>query len=328
QDEFNRDYGIHGLPLQVAIANDNNTPDLAEEVARKLVKDPAILAVIGHNSSNASVAAAPIYKNGKLVMISPTSFANQLREQSYVFRMVPQITFFAAQLSKGLGKAIRNPKVAICVDRSSLDQLTFKKEFQDVISGYKGQYIDIPCNLADSSFNPITVVEAIRKNNANSLMAAPYVNNLPKVHELFKVVRENQLSIKLYGSPTMYNDRAIAWGGESVEGLTLSVPYYPDTTEKDSFQKLWKTELNTWRSPLAKDTTKAIAAGLRQLLQEEQPTRQKLDTVLRDQNFKVKGVTGEFKFNKDTGEREFLFKEARSDALIRVQDGKFVKIEH
>ena len=90
--------------------------------------------------------------------------------------------------------------------------------------------------------------------------------------------------------------------------MTLSVPYYPDPKEKDSFRKLWKTELNTWRSPLAKDTTKALATGLGQLLQEKQPTRQKLDNILRDPNFKVKGVTGEFKFNKDTGEREFLLK--------------------
>ena len=330
QEEINQDDdAISGKSLQVVIANDNNDEKkLTQDVAHKLVKDPAIFAVIGHNASSASVAAAPIYQEGKLVMISATSFANELKGSSYVFRMVPQITFFAAQLSNSIGKSTIKPKVAICVDRSSLDQLTFKKEFQDVLLAYRGQYIDIPCNIADSSFNPITVVEAIRKNNANSLMVAPYVNNLPKVHEIFKVIRENQLSIKLYGSPTMYNDRAIAWGGEAVEGLTLSVPYYPDTTEKDSFRKLWKTELNTWRSPLAKDTTKAIATGLRQLLQENQPTRQKLDTILRDQNFKVKGVTGEFKFNKDTGEREFLFKEARSDALIRIQDGKFVKIEH
>jgi branched-chain amino acid transport system substrate-binding protein len=157
-------------------------------------------------------------------------------------------------------------------------------------------------------------------------MVAPYVNNLPKAMELFKAVREEQLPIKLFGSPTLHNDKTIEWGGEAVEGLILSVPYYPDKKEKDSFQKLWKTELNTWRSPMAKDTTKAIATGLQQLLQQKNPTRQDLDNILRDSNFKVKGVTGEFKFNS-TGEREFLFQQGRTDALIRIQDGKFVKIE-
>jgi branched-chain amino acid transport system substrate-binding protein len=78
---------------------------------------------------------------------------------------------------------------------------------------------------------------------------------------------------------------------------------------------------------MAKDTTKAIATGLQQLLQQKHPTRQELDNILRNPNFKVKGVTGEFKFNSSTGEREFLFQQGRTDALIRVQNGKFVKIE-
>ena len=106
-------------------------------------------------------------------MISATSFANELKEPLYVFRMVPQIIFFATQLSNGIDKSTVKPKVAICIDRSSLDQITFKKEFQDVLLSYKGQYIDIPCNIADPSFKPITVVEVIRKNNANSLMWHP-----------------------------------------------------------------------------------------------------------------------------------------------------------
>lgn len=327
QEQINRDFGINGKPLQVVIANDNNDAKIAQDVASKLVKDTAIFAAIGHNASNASVAASSIYQDGKLVMISPTSFANQLKESSYVFRMVPQITFFAAQLSKELGRAVPNPKVAICVDNVSPDQESFRNEFKHIVSAHKGQHIDLRCNLADPNFNPIIVVEAIRKNNINSLMMAPYVNNLPQAMELFKALRENQLPIKLFGSPTLYNDKTSEWGEEAVEGLTLSVPYFPDEGEKNSFRELWKTELNTWRSPMAKDTTKAIAAGLQQLLQQKNLNRQNLDSILRNPDFKVKGATGEFKFNSSTGEREFLFQKERTDALIRIQNGNLVKIE-
>jgi branched-chain amino acid transport system substrate-binding protein len=76
---------------------------------------------------------------------------------------------------------------------------------------------------------------------------------------------------------------------------------------------------------MAKDTTKAIVMGLEQLLQQKQPTRQKLDNILREPNFQVKGVTGEFKFSSNTGEHEFLSQENPSDTLIRIQNGKFVK---
>ncbi|MBE9229338.1 ABC transporter substrate-binding protein [Phormidium sp. LEGE 05292] len=329
QENVNREDGIDGkgLGLQIVIANDNNNSENAEEKARKFVKDPSIFAVIGHNASNASVAATPIYKKGKLVMISPTSFANQLGKEPYVFRLVPQITFFAAQLSNGLGKAITQPNVAICVDNTSPDQESFKNEFRSVVSAYRGQYIEVNCNFSQPNFNKSNVIAAIKKHNVNSLMVAPYVDHLPKAIAVFKEVRQNQLPVKLFGSPTLYNDKTIELGGEAVEGLTVSVPYYPDLKEQESFRELWKVELNTWRSSTSKDTTIAIVTALQELLKTSQPSREKLDDILRDPNFKVKGIAGEFKFNKKTGEREFLLQQQRPDKLIQVQNGKFVKVE-
>ncbi|HAA32138.1 MAG TPA: ABC transporter substrate-binding protein, partial [Cyanobacteria bacterium UBA8553] len=57
QEEINQDDdAISGKSLQVVIANDNNDEKkLTQDVAHKLVKDPAIFAVIGHNASSASV---------------------------------------------------------------------------------------------------------------------------------------------------------------------------------------------------------------------------------------------------------------------------------
>ncbi|GET37027.1 ABC transporter substrate-binding protein [Microseira wollei] len=331
QEKINQESGINGLPLQVVIANDNNDGALVKEVARKFVEDPTILAVVGHNASSASVVAAPIYKDGELVMVSATSFANQLKQPAYIFRMVPQITFFAAHLSKAIGNRISKPNVAMCIDPSP-DNQSYKQEFQSVTLANGGKTVDLPCDLADLNFNPSTVVEAIKENKANSLLVSPHVNNLPKAIAILKAVRDSDLSIQLYGSPTMYTKETIQLGGKAVEGLTISVPYFPNTAEKEQqkkeFHARWGIELNTWRSPMAEDATKAIATGLQQLLKQNKPTtRQALDRILRDQNFKVKGLTGEFYFNSNTGEREFPSQQDRSDALIRIQDEQFVNVE-
>jgi len=64
QTEFNQ----QGGNLQVQIINDQNNSDIAEKVAKKLVKDTSILAVIGSNASNASLAGAKIYQEHGLVM--------------------------------------------------------------------------------------------------------------------------------------------------------------------------------------------------------------------------------------------------------------------
>jgi len=92
QQEVNQQGGLDGKSLRVQIANDDNDPELARKLADTLVGNGDILAVVGHNASNASLAAAPVYQQGGLVMVTPTSFANLLSNfGSYIFRTVPNL---------------------------------------------------------------------------------------------------------------------------------------------------------------------------------------------------------------------------------------------
>lgn len=70
--------GIGGKLIQVTIADDSNDANVATRIATAFADDPQILVVVGHNASDASLAAAPIYEERKLVMISPSSSANRL----------------------------------------------------------------------------------------------------------------------------------------------------------------------------------------------------------------------------------------------------------
>jgi branched-chain amino acid transport system substrate-binding protein len=117
QNEVNQLGGINGIGLQVKIINDENDPAIAKQVATELVNDSTILAVVGHNASNASLAAAPIYQQGQLVMITPTSFANSLSGfGSYIFRTVPTARFLADPLAHYAVKTARKSRIVICYD--------------------------------------------------------------------------------------------------------------------------------------------------------------------------------------------------------------------
>jgi branched-chain amino acid transport system substrate-binding protein len=90
QDEINTKGGITGRALVISIANDNNSIEKSKEIAKKLVARSSVLGVVGHNASNASLAAAPIYQANRLVMVTPTSLTNQLSGLgSYIFRAIP-----------------------------------------------------------------------------------------------------------------------------------------------------------------------------------------------------------------------------------------------
>lgn len=83
QNEINQSGGINGNLVLVEIANDDNDPEIAQKIATEFVRDEKILAVVGHNDSNTLIAAAPIYQNGGLVMITPTSSADAIPAMAY-----------------------------------------------------------------------------------------------------------------------------------------------------------------------------------------------------------------------------------------------------
>jgi branched-chain amino acid transport system substrate-binding protein len=86
QNQFNSNKGLNGRLLEIVIANDSNK-EKAKEVAQELIKDPSILGVIGHNSSDATRAAIPEYEKAKLALVSPTSASIFLNNPVF-FRVV------------------------------------------------------------------------------------------------------------------------------------------------------------------------------------------------------------------------------------------------
>ena len=63
--------GIDGQLLRVIIANDNDDPELARQVAQQLADNPEVEGVVGHYASDTTMAANKIYQAEKLVSISP-----------------------------------------------------------------------------------------------------------------------------------------------------------------------------------------------------------------------------------------------------------------
>jgi len=90
--EINRAGGVGGRRLQLLIQDDSAKPELAVAAARTLYADARVMAVVGHLTSAATLAAAPIYGGGRrpLPVISPSASAPAVRDAGpYVFRVCP-----------------------------------------------------------------------------------------------------------------------------------------------------------------------------------------------------------------------------------------------
>ena len=290
QAEINQNGGIHAQKLQVQIVNDRNDPEIARKVARELVKDRQVLGVVGHNASNASLAAAPIYQQGGLVMITPTSFANNLSGLgNYIFRIVPTTKVMAEALADYTIKTARKTKIAFCYDSQAFDNVSFKDEFLAAFLSKGGQLIPSVCDLSAPNFNPTAVVAQAVSRGADGLFIASHIDRLESA---IAVARANQGKLALFSSPTMYTVKTLQAGQQAVKGLALVAPWHPQVNPSfaDRMSQRWRGKVS-WRTATAYDATQAMIAGLQQSQQ-----RDGLQQALHSGGFTVEGASGAVRF--------------------------------
>ncbi|HBL10683.1 MAG TPA: ABC transporter substrate-binding protein [Cyanobacteria bacterium UBA11162] len=342
QNEINHRGGIKGTPLKVAIANDDNNPQIAKKLATEFVKDPTILAVVGHNASDVSIAAAEVYQ-GQLVMISPTSFAKSLsavhpentqgnsvvqnsinfvkksmgfeqkntKENYYIFRTVPSIDDVANTLSAYTLKTVHKTKIAMCSDSQAVDNESFRNQFTLALYASGGKFInDVECDFSAPDFNPSAIISQAIKAGADSLLLAPHVD---KINKAIEIAQANKGQLILLGSPTLYTSQTLESGKADVNGMVLAVPWYPEAIPGNSFTKeatkLWGGSVN-WRTATAYDATEVIVTGLEQ----SDRTREGLRNAISAPWFSINGATGKVQF-LPSGDR------VGQGFLVQVQPG-------
>lgn len=294
QDEINQQGGIDGAGLQVLIANDDNDAQTAQRVAENLVNNSNILAVIGHNATDASLAAAPIYQQAGLVMISPTSFSNALSGfGDYIFRTVFNIQSIATPLAEYIVQQEGLQKIAVCYDSQAPDNVSFRDEFVAAFSRLGGQLASGVCDFAAPNFDPKLAIADMLIHDAQGILMAPHVD---RINQAIALIQSNRTQLPLFGSPTFHTMQTLQEGGSSVAGLTISVPWFPTEPFASEAKQRWGGMVN-WRTANSYDAAQAVITGL-----QASQTRRGLQQVLRDSRFSAMGATDEVRF-LPTGDR-------------------------
>ncbi|PZV17388.1 MAG: hypothetical protein DCF20_06005 [Pseudanabaena sp.] len=310
QDEINHRGGIRGMMLQVEIANDENDPDIAKTLAKAFVNDRKLLGVIGHNASEVTIAAAPIYQKEKLVAISPTSGAQELENYGdYVFRTVTSNVVDAQKLADYTVRIAQKKRVGMCIDSISTYSYSLAYEFKKLLLQKGIQISAIPCDFSSKSFNPNEIISQMLNENVDTLLIVPSVKRLYQGIEIAKLT---QGKILLLGGSTTYTQDLLKLGGSSVNGMVLSVVWHPSVFRGSSFPSdaiaLWGGSVN-WRTAMSYDATQAIASGLQQ-----SDSREDLQKTLSSSSFSAIGASGKIQFRK-TGDR------SGRGILVKVEPG-------
>jgi branched-chain amino acid transport system substrate-binding protein len=296
QSEINQQGGINNKFLLVGIADDKNDKKIAEKIANEAVKNNNILAVVGHTNSKVSEFVTPIYDQGKLVMVTPTSYALNLSNNNspYIFKIVPDLPNFANKLNNFYHQKTQLKNLLICYDRERVSN-DFKKIF--ISQNHVKQVLLDECDVGVKNFNPKDLIAQAKKKNADSLLLSASLQNITKY---LKLLKANNGQLAVFSSPSLDSNNTLQQGKEFVDGMVLVIPWHPDAFPGNPFvknaQKLWSKTV-TWRTAVAYDATKVIIEGLKQ---SKNMTREELQQQLHE--IEICGSTGNISFAK-TGER-------------------------
>lgn len=309
QVEINSNGGINGKSLMVKIANDDNDPEIARKIAGRFVKDKEVLAVVGHNSSNASIAAAPIYQEGGVVMITPTSSAESLSTMgNYIFRTAPNTRALAHTLADYAVNTAGKTNIAICVDSKAKASLSFQENFTWAVYHYGGKINPVRCDLSAADFDATDIPSQAISRGADAILLAPSVRRVDKAIEIAKA---NDDRLTLLGNHSLNTYATLKEGQNAVKGMVLTVAWYPQSSNSfiKNAQQLWGGTVN-WRTAMAYDATKTISQAM-----AASAERKTLQKTLSKHEFTAEGATTDISF-LPSGDRNL------KGTLLEIQPGK------
>ena len=297
QEEINQAGGIKGIPLKVMIANDEDNKKIAVEIANALVKNPSVLGVVGHFSSDVSLEAGTVYEKGQLAMISPTSTSVKISSLGdYIFRTVPSDRLASEAIANYMINKLGLQKTAVFFNSSSNYSQSIKNEFTKSLTQNNAKVV-AEFDLGNPSFSPKANVDAAISQGAEVITLLP---NEKKRNQALQVAQVNQGRLPLLGGDSTYHIDTLKVGKENVVGMVLPIPWHRKANLQEKFTKdadrLWGADVN-WRTAMAYDATKALITALQQ-----NPTRSGVQKALSSPNFSAKGASGVVKF-LPTGDR-------------------------
>ncbi|HEY9880354.1 MAG TPA: ABC transporter substrate-binding protein [Leptolyngbyaceae cyanobacterium] len=308
QQQVNETGGITGVPLRILIANDDNDPSVATQVAQALANNPAVLGVIGHFGSDTSLAAAQVYQQAELVMVSPTSTSTRLSGLgNAIFRTVPSDRFTATALSRYQINAAGVQNAVLYFNAESDYSKSLKDEFTTALLSDGGQVVT-EVNVADPGFNAQASLQQATQQGAEAIVL---VTNTATLDQALQIIAANQKRLPILGGDSLYTPKLLERGGRA-EGMVVTVPWIllsnPNTPFVSKARQLWGGDVN-WRTAMAYDATLAMVAGL-----APNPSRKGLQSTLSGSGFTAQGATGAIRF-LPSGDRN------QAMQLVKVESG-------
>jgi branched-chain amino acid transport system substrate-binding protein len=306
--------GDKKYPITLFIEDNEDKPESAAAVAKKLISQDNVLAIIGPNASGNAIPAARICEDAKVIMITPWSTNPKTTEHmKYVFRACFLDDFQGEVMAKFARDNMKAKTAAVLYDMASEYNKGIAEFFKKSFEKMGGQVVAFESYTKDDK-DFSSQLTKIKAANPDVLFLPNYYNEVPLQAQQ---ARRLGITAPLIGSDSWGSSELLTLGGKDLEGAFFSSHYAPDiaTPKAQEFIKAFETKYGKKPDDVAALTYDSGQLLLAAITKSKSLDRQKVRDALATIS-EFEGVTGTMKFS-GTGDP------VKSAVIIQIKDGKF-----
>ncbi|WP_238891249.1 branched-chain amino acid ABC transporter substrate-binding protein [Achromobacter insuavis] len=220
-ERINAAGGINGKKLETVVIDDGCEPKQGPVAANRVVNSK-IGFVVGHVCSGATIAAADIYNNEGVVMVTPSATSPALtdgKNYEFIFRTIGRDDQQGPAAAKFILEKLKPKKAAVLHDKQSYGQGIATAVKNDLEKGGVPVAIFEGINAGDSDYSAV-----ITKLKSQGVDFVYYGGYHPEMGLLLRQAAEQGVKAKWMGPEGTGNPDINAIAGDAVEGMLLTLP--------------------------------------------------------------------------------------------------------
>ncbi|MDP3695648.1 MAG: branched-chain amino acid ABC transporter substrate-binding protein [Desulfocapsaceae bacterium] len=220
--EVNAKGGVNGKKVELLIEDDVCKPEVATNIATKLVSQ-GVDVVLGHICSGATKSALPIYKAAGVILISPSATSPELTqsgEYPNFFRTIAPDNMQAKPEVEFALNVLGVKKIAVIHDKGD-----YGKGVAELAKGFieksgKGEVVLFE-GVTPGAVDYSAIVQKIKQSQADAVIFGGYH---PEASKIVSMMRKKRMNIAFLSDDGVKDDTFIKVAGKDAEGVYATGP--------------------------------------------------------------------------------------------------------
>ncbi len=305
------DARARGQNIELVLEDDQGRPDQTANVAASLITDPAVLAIVGADTSTGTIAMAPLAESNRIAVVSPTASAPIVtRGRHFVFRVCATDDLEAQAAAQIARVRLHATRAVILRDTKNDYSVGITGTFTRTFTGHGGTIAGIFDYAAgDSDFHAqLTSAGALKPD---VLLIPGYYGD---VSQIAVQAHDLGLNAPLLGGSGWDSPKLLEIGGKAVEGQWfISWLRSPSARFVADFHKRYGVDPDGANAQ-AYDAVSIVAEAITRVGSDRVHVR---DAIADTRNFN--GVSGTITIGPDGNAQKAL-------GIFHVEGGRFVQV--